>query len=771
MQRIAVYGKGGIGKSTISSNLTAALSDIGVKVMQIGCDPKHDSTRLLTGGNRQETVLEYLKDVPEPHRKMADVVEEGYKGCLCVEAGGPEPGIGCAGRGIISAFELLHELGVDSIPLDIITYDVLGDVVCGGFAVPLRNNYADVVYIVTSGEFMSIYAANNILRGTANYNPDRIGGIIFNSRGDEEEHDRVVRFSKAVGIPVIAEFSRSKEFLEAERMGMTVVEAFPDSEITKRFRELAKSVLEGRKHTARFLSETELENVVLGRDISREEKFIPSPSEDSGITKAKEKRRYTSRNVNRNEILHGCAFNGASSVTLSIGGLTTVYHSPRSCAQYAFRMAPNSVKRSTMGSGVNGNIATVGNGMGVSNGNVGADSNIKNIGGVDFIGNGNGCAGHGACNRRSPRLIRTFADPSVGCTEMNERDMIFGGSEGLERKLNDLIGQGRNDIAVITSCPSGIIGDDVPQVISKIKNKHPNVTIMLLEEDGNVRGDFMQGVIDASMTLIKELAVKDLEKKDSVNVVGVKTLSTNCNRNLDMVAEILNRMGVELNCSCVGSTGLDSIRSLTSAKISMLLYPDRFALMLRDFLVDEYDMEFTKNIVRPGMAETRSWITEIGTIFGREDAAEQIVKEMESEFEQRIDRLRNDLKGRSVYIVGMHKDVNWIMETALGCGMDVLKTVVMETMDHLEDYDLNVDYPIEHRTYAEVDAIREDIIAKDPDMILTVYPIDVDIDAEQCFIPISPDLGPFSGPNLAETWVRMLKAPSVEGWRLDVIRS
>ena len=204
MKRIAVYGKGGIGKSTISSNLTAALSEKGKRVLQIGCDPKHDSTRLLTSGKELQTVLEYLRDTEEEDRELGDIVGTGYKGCLCVESGGPEPGIGCAGRGIISAFDLIEELGINDIELDIVLYDVLGDVVCGGFAVPLRNNYADLVYVVTSGEFMAIYAANNILRGTANYDPGKIGGIIFNSRGDEEEKERVKRFSSAVGIPIIA---------------------------------------------------------------------------------------------------------------------------------------------------------------------------------------------------------------------------------------------------------------------------------------------------------------------------------------------------------------------------------------------------------------------------------------------------------------------------------------------------------------------------------------------------------------------------------------
>ena len=313
-RKIAIYGKGGIGKSTVSSNLTAALSDMGIKVLQIGCDPKHDSTRALIGGTVQNTVLDYLKEVRPEDRKLGDVVSEGYKGCLCVEAGGPEPGVGCAGRGIITAFDLLERLGSGEVDSDITLYDVLGDVVCGGFAVPLRNDYADTVYIVTSGEFMAIYAANNILRGTANYNPDRIGGIIFNSRGDPEEDSRVERFSEAVGIPIVARIPRSPIFMEAEQRGATVIEAFPDSEIAGTFRNLAHAVIEGKRYHARFLSENELEKLILGRETAKKEKPVHRELNVTGT----EFRPYTSKNTAYDEPIHGCAFSGASSVCTSV---------------------------------------------------------------------------------------------------------------------------------------------------------------------------------------------------------------------------------------------------------------------------------------------------------------------------------------------------------------------------------------------------------------------------------------------------------------------
>ena len=310
-RKIAIYGKGGIGKSTVSSNLTAALGDMGVKVMQVGCDPKHDSTRGLIGGRSQNTVLEYLKTVKPEDRRLKDVMATGYKGCLCVEAGGPEPGVGCAGRGIISAFDLLNDLGAESVDTDITLFDVLGDVVCGGFAVPLRNGYADTVYIVTSGEFMSIYAANNILRGTANYDPDRIGGLIFNSRGDPAEDGRVKAFSEAVGVPVIAVFGRSPIFMEAEKQGKTVVEMRPDSPEASSFRGLAQKVLEGRRYRARFLSEDELERTILGRT-SVPEKVAPASVQSSTVSRRP--RPYSSRIAEYDEPLNGCAFSGASSV-------------------------------------------------------------------------------------------------------------------------------------------------------------------------------------------------------------------------------------------------------------------------------------------------------------------------------------------------------------------------------------------------------------------------------------------------------------------------
>ncbi len=169
MRQIAIYGKGGIGKSTTTQNLTAALASMGKSVMQIGCDPKADSTRMLLGGKAQATVLDTMRDNGTGGVKLDTVRHTGYGGIKCVEAGGPEPGVGCAGRGVITAIKLLEELGAYNEDFDFVFYDVLGDVVCGGFAMPIREGYAKEIYIVASGELMALYAANNICKGIVKF--------------------------------------------------------------------------------------------------------------------------------------------------------------------------------------------------------------------------------------------------------------------------------------------------------------------------------------------------------------------------------------------------------------------------------------------------------------------------------------------------------------------------------------------------------------------------------------------------------------------------
>lgn len=244
LRQIAIYGKGGIGKSTTTQNLTAGLVELGKKVMVVGCDPKADSTRLLLGGLAQRTVLDTIRLQGEDI-ELESILKEGYGGTRCVESGGPEPGVGCAGRGIITSISMLEELGAYTDDLDYVFYDVLGDVVCGGFAMPIREGKAKEIYIVASGEMMSLYAANNIAKGIQRYartGGTRIGGIICNSRRVDREEELLRVFASELGTRLIYFVPRDNIVQHAEIRRQTVIQYKPDSRQAQEYRNLAQAI-------------------------------------------------------------------------------------------------------------------------------------------------------------------------------------------------------------------------------------------------------------------------------------------------------------------------------------------------------------------------------------------------------------------------------------------------------------------------------------------------------------------------------------------------
>jgi nitrogenase iron protein NifH len=266
LRQVAIYGKGGIGKSTTAQNLTAGLAELGKKIMVVGCDPKADSTRLLLHGLHQKTVLDTVRE-NRSGIKLEDLIKEGFNGIRCVESGGPEPGVGCAGRGIITSIEMLENLGAYTEDLDYVFYDVLGDVVCGGFAMPIREGKAKEIYIVASGEMMALYAANNICKGIQKYATKgdvRLGGIICNSRNVDHELDLLRAFSKEIGTQLIYYIPRNNIVQRAEINRKTVIDYAPEAPQAQEYRNLAVSIEEnGQFVIPKPITQDKLEELLL----------------------------------------------------------------------------------------------------------------------------------------------------------------------------------------------------------------------------------------------------------------------------------------------------------------------------------------------------------------------------------------------------------------------------------------------------------------------------------------------------------------------------
>ncbi len=268
MRKVAIYGKGGIGKSTTTQNTVAGLAEMGRKVMVAGCDPKADSTRLLLGGLAQKSVLDTLREEGEDV-DLEDIRRGGFSGTVCVESGGPEPGVGCAGRGIITSINLLEQLGAyaDSEKLDYVFYDVLGDVVCGGFAMPIREGKAKEIYIVVSGEMMAMYAANNICKGIVKFAEAggvRLGGLICNSRKVDNEMEMIEALAQKLGTRMIHFVPRDNMVQRAEINRKTVIEYDPAHTQADEYRTLARKIEANDTHVIpKPMSTDDLEKLLI----------------------------------------------------------------------------------------------------------------------------------------------------------------------------------------------------------------------------------------------------------------------------------------------------------------------------------------------------------------------------------------------------------------------------------------------------------------------------------------------------------------------------
>ena len=725
---IAVYGKGGIGKSTVSANMTAATAMKGLNVLQIGCDPKHDSTRLLMHGTSIPTVLDVLRDKGAENAQPEDILKKSEISLAdseigCIEAGGPKPGVGCAGRGIISAFEYLGKHHILE-QYDRVLYDVLGDVVCGGFAVPVRREYADAVFLVTSGEYMALYAANNILRGIRNFDGDkykRIAGIIYNERKLEDEDERVRRFADAVGLPVLVKVPRSEVFARAEEENCTVMELDGAEREKNVFNTLADLLINGMTlYPANPLSDEDHERIVLGKGEKSVPKAAEADGKPSGAADADElpceaafpetEKSYTNRRP-----LYGCAFNGAASFAVHLTDAIVIAHGPKACAFYTMQTISSPGKRNIFNRGV---------------------------------------------------LLPSSISPNFVSTDISHSEAVFGGMDLLKDAVKIAMEQKPGAVIVVSTCVAGIIGDDLKAVEEMSTDDIP---VIAITADGDMNGDYMEGLRMAQEIIVSRLADRNVPKEDKcVNIIGEAGIVTNKGSNFAVMERLLKGMGIRVNCRFLGDATAQEVKGLCKARLNILAAESADAYQLKEYLVKEFGCEFLEEPLPIGFEATKNWVMAIGRFFGCEEEAAKIVEAERKDYEERVANLKKHLEGKKIFLTTINTNIDWLLDTAFDAGM---------TFAHIGVYNylrtpLNVTKHPERMNIVEetLDAgkTRQLIKELDPDIILSAYASgNSDDHAVIDVLPMVPDLGVMSAVLIMERWIRLMQTKRKGEWERD----
>lgn len=735
--QIGIYGKGGIGKSTITANLSACLGKLGQSVLQIGCDPKSDSTKLLLNGKKQVPILEVLKEKSVGELQVSDFMESGYEDVCCTEAGGPQAGVGCAGRGIITMVEVLKNKGIYEAGFDYIFYDILGDVVCGGFSVPLREGFADGIIIVTSGEFQSLYAANNICRGLGNLNGKLIG-IIGNSRNINTEKELIKEFCRSVNTELLTFIPNSRLFWEAEVNRKTAIEYAPDSDIAGVFEELAFRIMERdfslKIPEAMEDSDFEKLNLKYFRPDPPDKKACRGHSVGNGIKTSKKKdkipepgkkikasdllgkdplSRIESKCLKNREPLHGCALSGAYGVTTQIKDYTTIMHSPPGCGYI------NSITNS------------------------GASLTEKIYGTVN-----------------QPSLFTRLIQ-----TNIREKDVIFGGTDILKETVEKMVNiHGKKNLFIISACASAIIGDN-PENIIKDADTGSNADITVMDTQGVVGGDYFQGMLDAYRIISEKYIDNGVKpEKDScmVNLINEKTMLGDTEYNYYVIESILKQLGIDIHCRFIRDTTIDTIRNFRKAPITIPYDDGHISTTLSTYLYECFDIEIFKKIPA-GFDETSGWIEELAGYFGKKKSTGRLIKKYRDKYESIVKEQRKVLEGKSLLIFSFNINLDYIIKTATDLGMKIMKVCFIRSVEN-DEMRLGGSIDV---VYNFDEADRDRLIRQmKPDIVLTNIPVLETVEGiHYDLMPYYPRPGFFSGLELSKKWMDFFTMNFKEGWR------
>lgn len=719
--QIAVYGKGGIGKSTISANLTAALAVCNSKVLQIGCDPKHDSTRLLHHGQKITTILDYLLNTPEGEQNLADVLIPGFLDTGCIEAGGPRPGMGCAGRGILTAFDFLNKYHAIE-KYDQVIYDVLGDVVCGGFAVPVRKQYADAVVLVTSGESMSIYAANNILCGIKNLNPQgrQIAGIIYNSRGVGDDRKYVEDFTNAVNLPILAEIPRSNLFTQAEKEAMTLVEKSPKSAEANIFLELAQKLqTQPVLYAAAPLSEEQMELFMRGERLSHTtttiSKHTSAPVIPAGPAQPSATKKRALSDPFSRVPLYGCAYRGAIDLAVHIKDAAILGHAPKSCTWYAINGFTSYGRRGLYERGI---------------------------------------------------LYPAFVPRQFENTDITINEAVYGGVEQTRRKAFQMVKRGIRNIITVTSCIPGMSGDDLVPLQKELKSL--GVDMYIIHTDGIEAGDYNEGMALCYKTLALQAVDPNVKPEpDCINLVYEHTISSQTDRTFMNLQEIFKRIGIRINCRFICAESMENIHNFLKAPYSIMARYDKLGHELQKIFEEKYGCRFLCNELPRGFSQTASWLRKIGKLYGKEKETEQVILENRIQYTQTINNLKLLYKGKKVILFLKNNSIDWILELAHDLDLDVLDSILIGSKeDSVADW--------KHQFSADWENAQNTLftsIAKQkPDLIiLNDFMGQAFIPDEICTVNLARDIstGFFTGTDCAAKWIRLFENTLEGRWKND----